>query len=212
MTPDPKRLEQLMDEFRVDEPLALVTLEEIADAWCRYQTRPHIDGVEDEDPDWWAVELLMDSTFESDEARVRAVLDLILDRADQEEVFGVFAAGPLEDFVKDCDEDRLVWIEKRAAESSRFREALQRIWIWPLPPEVFERVERAAGAPLPVPREHVEIDAVPGELPGTVQITRDGVVVDEIDGLEDEAAEFADLLKYMIEQARNKQPPRADYR
>jgi hypothetical protein len=212
MTPDPKRLEQLMDEFRVDEPLALVTLEEIADAWCRYQTRPHIDGVEDEDPDWWAVELLMDSTFESDEARVRAVLDLILDRADQEEVFGVFAAGPLEEFVKDCDEDRLVWIEKRAAESSRFREALQRIWIWPLPPEVFERVERAAGAPLPVPREHVEIDAVPGELPGTVQITRDGVVVDEIDELEDEAAEFADLLKYMIEQARNKQPPRADYR
>jgi hypothetical protein len=37
-------------------------------------------------------------------------------------------------------------------------------------------------------------------------------VVDEIDGLEDEAAEFGDLLKYMIEQARNKQPPRADYR
>jgi hypothetical protein len=121
MAPDPKRLEQLMDEFRIDELLSLVTLEEIADAWCGYQTRPHIDGVEDEDPDWWAVELLMDSTFESDEARVRAVLDLILDRADEEEIFGVFAAGPLEAFVKTYDDDRILWIEERAAASSRFR-------------------------------------------------------------------------------------------
>jgi hypothetical protein len=74
---------------------------------------------------------------------------------------------------------------------------------------VFARIERAAGAPLPVPRERVEIDAVPGELPGTIQITRDGVVVDGIDGLDD-VDEFADFLKLMIEQSRNRQPPRAD--
>jgi len=200
-----------MDEFRIDELLSLVTLEEIADAWCGYQTRPHIDGVEDEDPDWWAVELLMDSRFESDEARVRTVLDLILDRADEEEIFGVFAAGPLEDFVKAYDDDRIAWIEERAAASTRFREALQRIWIWSLPPEVFARIERAAGAALPVPSERVEIDAVPGELPGTIQITRDGLVVDEIDGLDDVDG-FADFLKAMIEQSRNKQPPRTDQR
>jgi hypothetical protein len=190
-----------MDERRIDELLSLVTLEEIADAWCGYQTRPHIDGVEDEDPDWWAVELLMDSRFESDEGRVRAVLDRILDRADDEEIFGVFAAGPLEDFVKAYDDDRIAWIEERAAASSRFREALQRNWIWSLPPEVFARIERAAGAPLPVPRERVEIDAVPGEPPGTIHITRDGVVVDEIEGL-DEADEFADSRRGPVSARR----------
>ncbi len=54
MAPDPERLQQLLDDFRIDELLSLVTLEEIADAWCRYQMDPHVDGVEDEDPDWWA--------------------------------------------------------------------------------------------------------------------------------------------------------------
>ncbi|HEY3550835.1 MAG TPA: hypothetical protein VGK69_07270 [Gaiellaceae bacterium] len=180
MAPDPERLQQLLDDFRIDELLSLVTLEEIADAWCRYQMHPHVDGVEDEDPDWWAVELLMTSELWSDEARLRTTLDLIIDRADEEGIFGVFAAGPLEDFAKDYNEDRLVWIEARAGASSRFRDALRRIWVWSLPPEVFGRIERAAGAPLPVPKERVEIDAVPGELPGTIQITKDGVVVDEV--------------------------------
>jgi hypothetical protein len=212
MAPDPERLQELIDDFRVDEVLSLVTLDEIADAWCGYQTRPHIAGVEDEDPDWWAVELLMDSRFISDEARLRATLDLILDRADEEDVFGVFAAGPLEDFVAECDEDegRLAWVEERAAVSPRFREALQRIHVWSLPPEVFTRIERAAGARLPVPEEGVELDIVPGELPGTVQITRDGVVVDEIDGLGDEVDVLVALLKQQIEQSRNRQPPRND--
>jgi uncharacterized protein DUF6869 len=195
VAPDPQRLQRLLDDFKVDELLSLVTLEEIADAWCRYQTRTHISGVEDEDPDWWAVELLLDSRFESDETRLRTVLELILERADEEAVFGVFAAGPLEDFVSDYDDDRLAWIEQRASSSPRFREALQRIWIWSLPPEVFARIERAAGAPLPVPEPGVELDVVPGDLPGTLQITRNGVVVDEIDGLDGEVNGLAALLK-----------------
>jgi hypothetical protein len=95
MQADPGQLQELLDDFRVDELLALVTLEEIADSWCRYQGRPHINGVEDEDPDWWAVELLMDSCFLSDEQRLRSTLDLLLERAEDEGAFGAFAAGPL---------------------------------------------------------------------------------------------------------------------
>lgn len=205
MAPDSKRLQQLLDDFEIDEVLSLVSLEEIADAWCGYQTREHIRGVEDEDPDWWAVELLMNETFLSDEVRIRSTLDLILERADDEKVFGVFAAGPLEDFVDD-DESRLVWIEERAAASPRFREALQRIWIWSLPPEVFERVERAAGAPLPRPAREVIIDVVPGELPGTVQIRRDGVVVDQMEDVSDVESTIA-LWKRLLTQSRNRQPP-----
>jgi uncharacterized protein DUF6869 len=212
VAPDPQRLQRLLDDFKVDELLSLVTLEEIADAWCRYQTRTHISGVEDDDRDWWAVELLLDSTFLSDEARRRATLDLILERAVGEEVFGVFAAGPLEDFVAGCEDDgddRLDWIERRAAASPRFREALLGIHAWSLPPEIFERLECAAGAPLPLPEPGVEIDVVPGELPGTVQITRNGEVVDEIDGLDDgDVDSFVALLREQI--PRNRQPPRAD--
>jgi uncharacterized protein DUF6869 len=210
VAPDPRRLQQLLDDFKVDELLSLVTLEEIADAWCSYQTRTHISGVEDDDRDWWAVELLLDSTFLSDETRRRATLELILERANAEEVFGVFAAGPLEDFVAGCEgtgDDRLDWIERRAAASPRFREALRRIHAWSLPPEIFERLERAAGASLPLPEPGVEIDVVPGELPGTVQITRNGEVVDEIDGLDDGDVDgFVALLREQI--PRNRQPPR----
>jgi hypothetical protein len=210
MAPDSKRLQQLVDDFKVEELLSLVTLEEVADAWCAYQRRPHIDGVEDEDPDWWAVELLMESDFLSDETRVRTVLDLILERADDEDAFGVFAAGPLEDFAYRCDESRLAWMEERAAASPRFREALQRIHVWSEPPEVFERIERAAGAPLRRPGEGVELDVVPGELPGTVQIMRNGVVLDEIDGLDDDVDAFVAFLKKQLEQSKSRQPPRAD--
>ena len=96
----------------MDELLSLVALEEIADAWCRYQNRFHIDGVEDEDRDLWAVELLMDHSFWSEESRVRAILDLLIDRAPDDDVLGIVAADPLEDFVKSADEAQLRWIER----------------------------------------------------------------------------------------------------
>ena len=183
MRADPKLLQELLDAYppRLDELLALVTLEEIADAWCRYQTRPHINGVEDDDPDWWAVELVMDSHFLEDEPRVRAIIDLLADRAPDDDVLGVVAAGPLEDFVKTADEDRLCWIVQRANESRRFRQALGGVWVWGLPPEAFARVEEAAGAPLARPKDDVVIEFVPGDLPETVHIKRNGVTVAELE-------------------------------
>ena len=51
MNADPKQLQELLDDFRIDELLSLVSLEEIAAAWCGYHTRPHISGIEDEDPE-----------------------------------------------------------------------------------------------------------------------------------------------------------------
>ena len=117
MPADPRLLQALLDEMRVDELLFLVTIEEIAEAWFRYQRRPHIDGVEDEDPDWWAVELLtdMDHHFKSDELRIRATLDLLIDHAD-DDVLGREASlpVPLQDFVMAAREQRLRWIERRA--------------------------------------------------------------------------------------------------
>jgi hypothetical protein len=197
MAPDSKRLEELILYGKVDEALSLVTLEEIADAWCRYQTRPHVVGVDDDDPDWWAVELLMVGGFWSDELRVRAVLDLLVDRAQDDDVIEVVGAGPLEDFVKDYDEDRLVWIERRAASSARFRQALAHVWIWSLEPDVFARVERAAGVPLARPdaSEVVRTEIVPGDLPGTIHIKRNGLTVAEIESDPEHVDDMIELLK-----------------
>ena len=185
---------QLEDLFLYDELFSLVTVDEVAQAWCRYQARVHLPGVDDEDPDRWAVDLLMDTRFLSDEPRVRAVLDLLVEGAG-EEVLGVVGAGPLEDFVKGCDEDRLVWIEERAAASSRFRQALAGVWIWRLSPEVFARVERAAGVPLRRPTERREIDFVPGELPGTIHVTLDGVPVSELEAEPEDVVAMIELLR-----------------
>jgi hypothetical protein len=197
MPADPKHLQELLDNFQVDELLSLVTLEEIADAWCRYQTRPHVSGVEDEDPDWWAVELLMDSHFHADEQRVRTTLDLLIERAQDDDVLGVAAAGPLEDFLT-ADEDRLRWIEQRAAESLRFRQALRHVWVWRLPSEAFARIEEAAGQPLARPEGDVVIEVVPGDLPGTVHIKRNGVTVDELETEPDHVEATIDLLRRSI--------------
>jgi hypothetical protein len=194
MPADPKQLQELLDDFRVDELLSLVTLEEIAEAWCRYQTRPHIAGVEDDDPDWWAVELLMDSDFLSDEQRVCQTLTLLINQAPSEDVLRGVAAGPLENFVSD-DEDRLIWIERQAKNSARFREALRHAWLWHVPPDAFARLERAAAAELPRPTEGVVIEVVAGDLPGTVHIKRNGTIVEEIETEPDQVDRMIDLLR-----------------
>ena len=134
MEADPRELEELVLEGQVAKLLSLVTLEQVAAAWCGYHARTHFPGVEDDDPDWWAVDLLLSGEFWSDELRVRTVIDLLVERAPDDRVLGGVGAGPLEDFISD-NEDRLVWIEGRAAASARFREALGHVWIWGAWPE-----------------------------------------------------------------------------
>src|SRR5207245_5173350 len=116
---DWKHLEELLDHRQLDELLSLVTLEEVADAWCSYETRPHDPNVHEDDPDWWAVELVVDRDhyLGPNDLRVRPILALLVDRAPDDDVLGVVGAGPLEDFVKAADEDRLLWIESRAEQS-----------------------------------------------------------------------------------------------
>jgi hypothetical protein len=178
---DSTRLRQLMSDLEIAEVLSLVSLRDVAGAWCRYTARPHIDGVVEEDPDEWAVLFVMGwGIDELDEPDVRALLDLLVEQAPDDDVLEVVGAGPLENFVNCHDEGRLRWIEQRAAISARFRQALRHVWIWSLEPGVFARVERAAGAPLARPAGN-EIDYIPGDLPGTVHVRVNGVTVYEFD-------------------------------
>jgi hypothetical protein len=196
MAVDRERLEELILLGKLDELFSLVTLEDIADAWCRYQSRPHIYEVDEEDPDEWAMLFVAGGRFDDlDEPLVRTLLDILIDRAPSDDVLEQIGAGPLEDFTKGCDEDRLSWIEERAASSTRFRHALARVWIWSIEPEAFARVERAAGVPLTRPDEDVILDIVPGDLPGTIHITRNGVTVSEIETEPDRVEGMIEFLK-----------------
>lgn len=180
MAADREQLNELALDRDLNALLELFTLEDIADTWCRYQARPHIYEVDEEDPDEWAMLLLADIDGIEDEPNVRALLDLLVERAPNDDVVEMVGASPLEAFIKGHDEDRLVWIEQRAATSARFRQALARVWIWSLAPDVFARVERAAGVALNRATDDV-IDIVAGDLPGTIHVTRNGFTVSEIE-------------------------------
>ena len=63
-------------------------------------------------------------------------------------------------------------------------------------------MERAAGATLPRPAEDVVIEIVPGNLPGTVHITRNGVVVDEFEVAPEQVDSMIDLLRRLLTDRR----------
>ncbi len=149
MAADHRTLQTLAEEGRVEELLRVVSFDTVIETWLRYHRTNHEPDDPNDDPDWWAVELWFSPAWWSDEGRVRDGLLRLIETAGEEEL-GVVAAGPLEVFLYD-NESRLVWVERRAAESERFRRALAQVWVWDLPTDTFGRLERAAGRPLPRP-------------------------------------------------------------
>ena len=83
----------------------------------------------EDDEDGWAAELYFESPFWANESFVRAFLVTVVDNA-PDEVLGWVGAGPLEDFLGEGDEDRLLWLEKHAEESERLRQALRSVGEW----------------------------------------------------------------------------------
>jgi hypothetical protein len=151
---DSRRLQQLVDERRYDELLREVTLDDIARAWIRYQRRnPTGDEQGLDDPDWWAVELWMDNerrrgAWWTDEARVRGGILAIVAAAGAHDV-GIIGAGIMELFIAN-DDDRISWLEEQARDSDMFRRSLANVYVWgSARKHIAERVERAAGVPLP---------------------------------------------------------------
>ncbi|MGI8685531.1 MAG: hypothetical protein ACR2MO_10665 [Acidimicrobiales bacterium] len=150
-------LGQLVDDERLDDLLVAVTLGDIAEAWHCYHRR---EARSYHDPDWWAIEFWMGLAFEREDV-VRAGLMALIDSS-EDEYLGHVGAGPLEAFVSE-DESRMRWLEKTAAISPRLRHALRNVYCWGgMQDRYCERLERAAGGPLPRPKwPH------PGSLPPT---------------------------------------------
>jgi hypothetical protein len=149
--PSPDELMALVDERHLDRLLAVVTIEDVADAWWRYTTRDRTKPDELADAHWWAIELWIGGGPVWDrEDLVRRGLAALAERAPDGADLGSLGAGPIEDSVIE-DDDRLRWIEEQAERSPNFKAALANVWIQNLSPGTFLRVERAACVELPWP-------------------------------------------------------------
>jgi hypothetical protein len=147
--PDRTEIIDAAENGDLDGLLALVSLDEIADAWWRYMTRaaaareqgtPKADW--DADPDGWAIEIYYD-IFRDGEA-IHEYLRALASRApDDDELLSYFGAGPLEDFIT-ADEERLRWIEQEAQRSESLRRALATVWVEYVGPQAFLRLQAAA--------------------------------------------------------------------
>jgi len=145
---DPRHaeLQRLVDDEDVAGVLAIVSLDDIAASWCGYHAREVHD---DDDPDWWAIELFMTRDFVADRRRHRAALLRLLAHADSPGVLGVVGAGPLENFVSD-DEGDLRWLEAEAPRNPRLREALAVVWCdGEVTAATMARLDAVAARPLP---------------------------------------------------------------
>jgi len=150
--PTSRHLQRLVDDRRFDDLHRQVTLADVARAWMRYQHRYEVEGNPgSDDPDWWAVEVWMDEGWWVDELRVRAGILELVAAAETDADFGVLGAAILEMFIAD-DNDRLFWLEEQAAHSEAFQRSLRNVRVWGVESDaVAQRVEAAAGAPLPRP-------------------------------------------------------------
>lgn len=131
---------------------AHVSVDDVSAAWCRYTARRmlHLEDEPDweSDPDGWAAELYFEEEF-WDIPRRQAFLARIAELAPNDEVLLTVGAQGLEDWIND-DEDCLLWVEEQAAQSERFRKALQSVQVSStrLRPETVFRLESAAGTAL----------------------------------------------------------------
>lgn len=143
----------LVNEGRLDDLLAQVSLSEIADAWRCYHERSNAGKYLDtDDPDWWAVEFWLSNglAFRHEDVAREGILALV--DAVGDDLLPYVGAGPLENFI-DSVESRIRWIEEVAERSPRFRTALACIYTWGVEEEwASERLERAARVPLARPK------------------------------------------------------------
>jgi hypothetical protein len=145
-------LQRFVDEARFDELLRAVTLADVSRAWMRYQQRDQAEGNPGiDDPDWWAVEVWMADAWWTDEQRVRAGILELVAAAVTDADFAILGAAVMEMFIVP-DEDRLAWLEEQAFHSEALQRSLRHVRVWARESDaIAERVEAAAGAPLPRP-------------------------------------------------------------
>lgn len=164
-----EEFEHLIMQGNLDAVLQSVSVDEVAEAWCRFTARSRGERGDD-DPDWWAIAFAMTAGMEGHPV-VRPLLLALVDAAPNERVVGGIGAGPLEDFISD-NEDDLAWLESQAASRPKLANAVRGSWVaGSVSESTLARLDRIAGEPLdrPRPREEwspelVELDAATDNL------------------------------------------------
>jgi hypothetical protein len=88
----------------------------------------------------WAVEKVMDMTFENPESLWEFILE-VAHRSPPSEVVEVLAAGPLEDYIAKCGERVIARVEHQASVDPVFRSLLGGVWRNSMSEEVWARVQ-----------------------------------------------------------------------
>ena len=97
--------------------------------------------------DFWAWQLARNLIRDDPPEAWLLILEL-LHNAPDDVVLGSVAAGELEEFVLAHAANFIGRIEEEARGNSRFKSALSYLYIWRLSPELFGRIEAAAGVQL----------------------------------------------------------------
>lgn len=146
--PRDRELARLVDEGTVDEVLSIVSVRTIADTWCRFNSVDHewdaVDHDVCDEPDWWAVQFLYECV--EPDRRQEFLLALVESSLGDDRVLSIIGAGPFEDWLDEFDTDHVDWIERNAAISPSFQQALSSMHLArSLPDDLRIRINRAAG-------------------------------------------------------------------
>lgn len=130
--------------------LRIVSLDEIAAAWCAYVRVDYAQraaGGAPNEPEWWAVEFVLTLLPPVRCLQRDLLVALVSHAAGDGHVLDAIGAGPFEDVLA-FDDDTVTWIESQAAESEPFRAALRAMNLpHRLSDDLRLRVNRAAGVP-----------------------------------------------------------------
>ena len=97
--------------------------------------------------DFWAWEVVRNLVTD-DPSEAWLLILALLHTAPDAGVLGSVAAGELEEFVLAHAADFIDRIEEEAHADSRFKSALSYLYVWKLSPDLFDRIEAAAGVQL----------------------------------------------------------------
>ncbi len=111
-----------------------------ADALIRHYSHP--TGF-----DFWAWEVVRNLVTD-DPSEAWLLILALLHTAPDDGVLGSVAAGELEEFVLAHAADFIDRIEEEAGANSKFKSALSYLYVWKLSPDLFDRIEAAAGVQL----------------------------------------------------------------
>lgn len=134
-----------VDYWREHQNPTDADIEKVARVWISYQVRSEGRELPDDDPEWWAVEAVIDA---NEDSRVEVLWRLILklcELADPDPlgVLGMVAAGPLCDIINFRSGDWLGRVEATAPDNPKLLAALAGVWS---DPPIDARIDRFLAA------------------------------------------------------------------